>query len=78
MAKIKSSRYGIGEWFGHVYTEMDSVARSKFASIKSKKDLECPYRKDLKNCNKSGGVCTMVSYTKDESGFLISNSYLTS
>lgn len=71
MSKIFISRYGIGEWFGRFYNEMDSETRYRYASIKSNRSIKCPFRKDINNCNKSGGVCTMVSYIKDDSGSVL-------
>ena len=67
MAKLLSSRYGIGEWFGQFYPEMDAKTRKRYALAKSNTSIKCPFRRDIKNCNKAGGICTMVSYIKDDS-----------
>lgn len=68
MNKNLSSRFGIGEWFGQVYNEMHPTTRVRYASMESTKDLKCPFRSDIKSCNKSGGICTMASYIKSEAG----------
>jgi hypothetical protein len=73
MARKKISRFGIGEWFGQIYMRMDPELRSKYASLKSNNDIKCPYRNDIKLCNKSGGVCTLASYISDELGNVIYN-----
>jgi hypothetical protein len=62
MPKNKNVRYGIGEWYGQIFYDINPAEKSRFATIKTRKDIKCPYRNDLQSCNKSGGVCTMVSY----------------
>jgi hypothetical protein len=70
-AKKKSGalRYGIGEWFGGVLSEMPRNRILKFAesSQLSKPDRPCPARSHggvSVHCNKRGGVCTVRLYKK--------------
>lgn len=61
-------RYGIAEWFGQQLMNMSPEVRQKYATIRTNKGIQCPFRKDLKHCNKSGGVCTLVNYITDIKG----------
>lgn len=68
--KDLTPRFGIGEWFGKVLTQMDSAERRDYASevLKEKKDREklpCPFqpRKQDAKCSKEGGVCSLRLYS---------------
>jgi hypothetical protein len=73
--KDLTPRFGIGEWFGKVLTQMDATERRYYASevLKEKKlrdQQPCPFqpRKQDANCTKEGGVCSLrlYSYKADE------------
>ncbi|MGE0558373.1 MAG: NotI family restriction endonuclease [Burkholderiales bacterium] len=71
--KLKASRYGIGEWFGHPIASISAEDRKNFAkaAINSKIKKNCPFRgveKSQMLCNKKGGVCSLVTYTQDAAG----------
>lgn len=68
MKKLINSRYGIAEWFGAFYPEMDARIREKYALARFNASIKCPFRRDIQKCNKAGGVCTMVSYIRNDSG----------
>ncbi len=68
-------RFGIGEWFGKVLTQMDAADRRYYASevLKEKRVRDtqpCPFqtRKRDAKCTKDGGVCSLrlYSHTADE------------
>lgn len=70
-----SPRFGIGEWFGKVLTQLSSTERHYYASevLKEKKFRDpqpCPFqpRKQDATCSKEGGVCSLrlYSYKFDE------------
>src|SRR6266850_242649 len=66
-------RYSVGEWYGKVFTRLDSGERRKLAELQfqTKKDravMICPFRKDVNQepvCTKEGGVCTLRRYESD-------------
>jgi hypothetical protein len=73
--KDLTPRFGIGEWFGKVLTQMDAAERHYYASevLKEKKlrdQQPCPFqpRKQDAKCTKEGGVCSLrlYSYKADE------------
>ena len=77
MKKTKdlTPRFGIGEWFGELLTQMDTAERRYFASevLKEKetpREQPCPFqaRKQDAKCTKEGGVCSLrlYSYKADE------------
>lgn len=70
MKRKEPTRFGIGEWYGKRLDYLSPLERKSFASLKSTKEMPCPFRADLENCNKPGGVCTMVSYVQDASGMV--------
>ncbi len=71
--KLKASRYGIGEWFGHPIGSISAEDRRTLAkaATNSKIKKNCPFRggeASQKWCNKKGGVCSIVTYTQDVAG----------
>ncbi len=76
--KDLTPRFGIGEWFGKLVTQMDAAERRYYAAegLKEKKLREkqpCPFqpRKQDAKCTKDGGVCSLRLYAykaDDESG----------
>lgn len=63
-------RFGIGEWFGKVLTQMSAAERRYYASetLKEKKFREkqpCPFQpgKQDAKCTKDGGVCSLRLYS---------------
>src|ERR1039458_724993 len=73
--KDLTPRFGIGEWFGKVLTQIGPAERRYYASevLKEKKlraKQTCPFqpRKEDAKCTKDGGVCSLrlYSYKADE------------
>lgn len=76
MANTKSKQhkqnYGIAEWYGKLYRNLDSEMRSAFAAEKSKLGaFPCPFLQDVPplgpvsgnlNCKKRGGVCSIRNF----------------
>jgi len=73
--KDRTARFGIGEWFGRVLTQMDPAERRYYARevLKDKKlrhEQPCPFqtrRTDAK-CTKDGGVCSLRLYSYKDDG----------
>lgn len=68
--KDLTPRFGIGEWFGKLLTQMDGAERRYFASeVLREKRLRqaqpCPFqtRKADAKCTKDGGVCSLRLYS---------------
>ena len=62
-------RYGIGEWFGKLLSEMPQNVISRYAksALLSRPDLNCPSKthNGIKTlCSKRGGVCSVRLYEK--------------
>jgi hypothetical protein len=55
MPKPETVRYGIGEWYGQLFTNINPDDRKGLAGIKGVKKVSCPHRKDIKMCNKTAG-----------------------
>ncbi len=62
-------RYGIGEWFGHLFTSLSIADRKQFGVIAQKTtkaaNQPCPFKRISGNptiCNKRGGVCSFRLY----------------
>ena len=66
-------RFGIGEWYGELFANLDMSQRQRFANMQftAKRDREpqlCPFQSHpghLVHCNKEGGVCTLRMYEQD-------------
>ena len=78
MAKKRSqategSRYGIGEWYGHLISDLSATELKTFAEIGSSSfaNVPCPFRisaDPAAKCKKKGGVCTIRRHVKDDLG----------
>lgn len=66
MADKEANRYGIGEWYGSHIENLTKEQRKSLSSIKKTKQLDCPFRPKGLFCNKSGGVCSLTTYSKDQ------------
>jgi hypothetical protein len=73
-------RYGIGEWYGKVFTGISQDERSRLAELQflSKKDrpmMPCPFRENRKQepvvCTKIGGVCSLRLYQVEPSSSIV-------
>lgn len=68
--------YGIGEWYGRLFTHLSAEERLTFARVQglAKKDRPpqpCPFRSTAERimpCNKEGGVCSLRLYEKRGTG----------
>lgn len=68
-------RYGIGEWYGNVFSALGQKERKKLAEMQflAKRDRtpqRCPFRSSTTRsvpCTKDGGVCTLKLYEFDPS-----------
>lgn len=64
-----SSRYGIAEWFGRPFLDLSPAERQQLARAALKKTdtvPPCPFRPNRSACSKSGGVCSLQRYEKDD------------
>lgn len=63
-------RFGIGEWYGQLLTNLSPDKRKEFARQQSLKKADrtpalCPFKPDpTALCNKAGGVCSIRAYSK--------------
>jgi hypothetical protein len=63
-------RYGIGEWYGHLFAQLTPAQRRSYAGIqalvkKTRLPQPCPFRSasvDSSACRKTGGVCSLRLY----------------
>jgi hypothetical protein len=62
----ETTRFGIGEWYGHRITAIPSLEKARYATITSTKTEPCPHRPGSDRCNKNGGVCSLAVYRKKE------------
>ena len=49
---MESKRYGIGEWYGNLFSALNPEQKIKYANIKGVKKEICPHRNDMDFCNK--------------------------
>lgn len=66
-------RYGIGEWYGRLFSALSVAERRKFGSIGGKKGHHLPCIPRLATdpqavCSKAGGVCSLGLYTLTSDG----------
>lgn len=71
-AKQPKQQFGIAEWYGHLYRNLDGETRTVFAAEKSKLGaFPCPFLQDVPrlgpstgnlNCKKRGGVCSIRNF----------------
>lgn len=65
-------RFGIGEWYGKLFTELSQGERLSYAerqqlAKKMRSQQPCPFQSTPENtiaCNKDGGVCSLRLYTR--------------
>ncbi len=64
------SRYGIGEWYGSPLSVLTSTQRREHAAVAlgNTPQLPCPFQANHPPCRKSGGVCSLQSYTEEANG----------
>ncbi|MFQ5864599.1 MAG: NotI family restriction endonuclease [bacterium] len=67
----ENTRYGIGEWYGRRIETIAALDRVKYARITGINKQPCPHRPEKNMCNKSGGVCSLAMYRKEEDGTAI-------
>src|SRR4051794_7020932 len=66
-------RFGIGEWFGRLFTELTPAERLEYLefrkiNIKKRPPPRCPFRSSPSRevaCSKGDGVCTLRVYKED-------------
>src|SRR6266700_3855598 len=66
-------RYGIGEWYGKLFSELSDTEREKYARAQflprdELAELPCPFRGAEGAevpCSKKGGVCSIRRYVLD-------------
>jgi hypothetical protein len=63
---MSAVRYGIAEWFGVPFDQLDHLRKIEFTRAKLKQ-MPCPFAKDS-SCNKKGGVCSFRKYARDSAG----------
>lgn len=71
--RIERRHYGIGEWYGRLFTSLTVAERKEFGAIGGKKGhgLPCIPRSALGSaitCSKAGGVCSLGAYTMNPDG----------
>jgi Restriction endonuclease NotI len=72
--KKPPSRFGIAEWYGHLFRGLQHSSRVNFADA-AKGSRNCPFIKDVPelapksgmNCSKSGGVCSIRNFASKPS-----------
>ncbi len=65
-----STRYGIAEWYGRLFSELSPETRHTLARKALREDPEappCPFQKNKPPCRKRGGVCSLRRYQRGES-----------
>lgn len=70
-----SPRFGIGEWFGHLLSELSSGDRRRFDDLRTRGGNErpgCPFKPAIggafQPCTKAGGVCSLKLYRLGDNG----------
>lgn len=73
MAKSKGdgTRYGVGEWYGHLIADLSHEQLAAFGKIRASKfaEVPCPFRLDADpaaQCKKKGGVCSIRRHRLNE------------
>ena len=64
------SRYGICEWYGSPLLALTPTQRREHAAVAlgDTPQLPCPFQANHPPCRKSGGVCSLQSYTEGADG----------
>lgn len=61
--KETKSRFGIAEWYGRSFIDLDYVEKEEFLVVQGKgqsRSLQCPFTQE--KCAKEGGVCSLIRY----------------
>lgn len=72
-----NSRFGIGEWYGHLFHGMDESQRKHYAERAQGRGERppCPFKPQVNGkqqpCTKKGGVCSLRLYGRDEAGEVV-------
>jgi hypothetical protein len=72
----RSETYGIGEWYGNLFTELTVEERQHFAEVQDMRtserpDIPCPFQShgnETVRCTKAGGVCSLRKYAETDEG----------
>ncbi|MGC9316911.1 MAG: NotI family restriction endonuclease [Armatimonadota bacterium] len=75
-SETRSETYGIGEWYGELFTKLTADQRKSFAKIQElprsdQPDIPCPFQsheEETVQCTKAGGVCSLRKYEQTEQG----------
>ena len=67
------NRYGIGEWYGRLFTNLSAAQRRELAAMQkaprsARPKQRCPWRSTrdkVVTCSKEGGVCSLRLYCRD-------------
>lgn len=64
------NRYGINEWYGKAFTDLLREARSLLAesALGNSAPPPCPFQIGNPPCSKKHGVCSIVQYTRGQTG----------
>lgn len=67
----KKTRFGIGEWYGRLFTDLTPEQRLQYATIQEtlpddRESMPCPFKGGT--CSKEGGVCSLRLYQEGEDG----------
>jgi hypothetical protein len=74
MAKRAQNRFGIGEWYGKSFLRLSKAKRKAYAEMQGTPESHkqiCPFQTSPEKtvyCNKTGGVCSLRLYVKDDAG----------
>ncbi len=71
--------YGIGEWYGRLFTGLSSDERRRLARMQSqprdkRRRIPCPFRSTPEGevaCSKEGGVCSLRKYQETRQGVIV-------
>lgn len=66
-----TARYGISEWYGNPFLGLDPRQRRSLAGTALDREATpppCPFKANLANCHKRGGVCSIQRYEAGEGG----------
>lgn len=71
--------YGIGEWYGRLFTRLSSDERRRLARMQSqprekRPEISCPFRSTPERevvCSKEGGVCSLRKYQQTRQGVIV-------
>lgn len=78
-ARKPKVRYGIGEWYGAIFSRLSPEERKKYARIqtiekKKRPEIKCPFRSSVEAgavCTKEGGVCSLRLYQLDSNSNVV-------